>query len=297
MDSSATVAWHKYSVVNPQTLPKYKLTRSELRFLSYALFNPKTKVSLPLYSAEEIAYQLRECFPDILESVSSKSIQKHILRGKSYAERDYLRDSSKEQKDSIRLFSKGLLRAYKIPTATSYQFLYGYPRERYRLLPENFVCPFPPHDYFSRLCFQQITEGSLKQGLMKAGDQLLKLRHWDDSGDYIVDGCYRMSVNEKQTYFWVEVHTGGEGFNEEVFIKRILTAENGLKKRGTYLIIVPFTVDVDKAKDSIRKYNKKKTVLEGKKPKVALKLTEIIHYRQIPVWKESIGLYQHKTRV
>lgn len=284
-------------MVNPQNLPKHKFTRSELRFLSWTLFNPETKISLPLYSAKEIAYQLRECFPNILESVSSKSIQKHILRGKSYAERDYNLNSSNEKKSSIRLFSKGLLRAYKIPTATGYQFLYGYPRERYRLLAENFVCSFPPHDYFSRLCFQRITEGSLDQGLMKAGDQLLKLRHWDDSGNYIADGCYRVEVNGKQTYFWVEVHTGGEGYDEEVFIKRILTAENALKKRGTYLIIVPFTVDVDKAKDGIRKYNKKKTVLGGEKPKVSLNLTEIIHYRQIPVWKESIGMYQHKTRV
>ncbi|NPE09130.1 MAG: hypothetical protein GNW80_12670 [Asgard group archaeon] len=67
MDSEAS--WHKYSVVNPQTLPKYRFTRSELRFLSWTLFNPETNVSLPLYSAEEIAYQLRECFPDILASL------------------------------------------------------------------------------------------------------------------------------------------------------------------------------------------------------------------------------------
>ncbi|MBN1330460.1 MAG: hypothetical protein JXA54_13380 [Candidatus Heimdallarchaeota archaeon] len=291
-DSSALPDWYSFSFPSAEQFPKHKLSRSELRFLRFMLEHSITGEPFPLYPADELAIILKSCWGELFSTVSSSTLRKHLLRGKSYAE-----SKSYPSSPPLRLFSKGLVRAYRIPTSSGYSLLYGYPRSRYRLLPENFVSPTPPHDYFHQqilqLLWSDIPEGSLHV----TSDSLLKIPHWDGSGEYIADMCYRLTVTGNISYVWIEAHTGSEGYDESVFLKRLLSAEVALRGRGEYLVIVPFTIDLDTVGEAIRAYNNQTAVLDGIKPALDLRLTTIIDYRRINHWKHRKGLVKHKTIV
>jgi len=246
----------------------------------------------PLYTASELAVLLKSCWGELFSSISSSTLRKHLLRGKSYAE-----SKSYPSSPPLHLFSKGLVRAYRIPTSSGYSLLYGYPRSRYRLLPENFISTTPPHDYFLQQILQSLWFDVPDSFLHVSSDSLLKIPHWDGNGEYVADMCYRLTVASKVSYIWIEAHTGSEGYDESVFLKRLLSAEIALRGRGEYLVIVPFTIDLDTVAEAIRVYNSQSSVLDGTKPLLALQLTTIIDYRRITHWKHRKGLVKHKTKV
>lgn len=133
-----------------------------------------------------------------------------------------------------------------------------------------------------------------------ASESKLAVPHWDGSGKYIADGCYRLTTADAPStasYVWLEAHTGSEGYNRSIFLQRILTAEQKLKGRGEFLVVVPFTIDLDKARASIREHNAGRQVQQGERQKIALELTTIIDYRQLKHWKDRKGLLRHRIRV
>ncbi len=287
--------WHSFSIPNFSTFPKHKLSRSELKFLSRLLVHPQSNRSLPLYSSDELAFLLKECFSRFLSAISSSTLRKHLLRGKGYAEQHVYSSGH-----SLRLFSKGLVRGFRFPTETGYHLLYGYPRHRYRLQPNNFISPYPPHSEFLELIktslWSEVPEGLLHV----ASDEMLGVPHWDGSGNYIADGCYRLTFADKPSsfsYVWLEAHTGTEGYDRNIFLKQILTAEQNMKERGEFLIVVPFTIDLDKARTAIRKYNKLPSVVRGERPEIVLEVTKIIDYRRLKHWKDRKGLLKHRKKV
>lgn len=272
------VGWYQYSRPNWRAVPKHRLTIPELKFFDWLLRHPERKAWYPLYTGEEVAFKLQALWSDLVGELSSAVLAKHLRRGRSYAERAYY-DSSGRYKGSLWLFSKGLIRGYKQPTKHGYRILYGYPRERYRLVAKNFVSPYPLHQEFAEWSFQQFWAGLAEDSMYKVRNELLELALWDGSGNYTADNCYRVIVDGRTTYYWFEIHTGSEGYDEKMFIPRLLTAELRLRGRGKYIVIVPFGKDVDKARKAIKEYNEKQSVQQGEKPKLELKLTKIIHYR------------------
>ena len=288
--------WHEYSIPKFIDFPKYKLKKFEGKFLSRMLVHPQSKRPLPLYSSIDIAYLLKDCFSELLSEISSSTLRKHLLKGKGYAEQFIYKSTG----TNLRLFSKGLVRGFRFPTETGYHIKYGYPRSRYKLLPANFISPHPPHAEFLELINQNLFVDVLEGLLQPADDKMLKVLHWEDDKKYTADGCYRLTYADnpsKYSYVWLEAHTGTEGYDSRIFLKRIVTAEQKMKGRGEFLIIVPFTTDIDKGQTAIREYNECNEVKDGEKPKIELKITTIIDFRRIKHWKCRKGLLKHKTVV
>ncbi|MHA1155941.1 MAG: hypothetical protein ACTSQK_07515 [Candidatus Heimdallarchaeota archaeon] len=288
--------WHEYSIPNFMTFPKDKLKKFEGKFFSRMLQDPTSKFPLPLYTSEELAYILKDCFSSLLSEISSSTLRKHLLKGKGYAERFVYKSTG----TSLRLFSKGFVRGFRFPTKTGYHLKYGYPRSRYKLLPINFISPYPPHTEYLSLITRNLSEDVSKGLLQPAEDKMLKVFHLEDDKEYTADGCYRLTYPDnpsKYSYVWLEAHTGTEGYDSRIFLKRIITAEHEMKGRGEFLIVVPFTTDIDKARTAIRKYNETKEVKNGAKPKIELKVTTIIDFRRLKHWKCRKGLLKHRTVV
>lgn len=112
----------------------------------------------------------------------------------------------------------------------------------------------------------------------------------------VADNCYRVSIDGHKEYLWVEVHTGSEGYDEKVFIPRLISAERFLSGRGKFLVIVPFKRDVTTVKHVIHRYNLLAEEDETK-PVLDLQLSEVISYQGISSFREKIGIYSHKKRV
>ena len=249
----------------------------------------------PLYPPLVIADKLKDLWPEFLDSISSRSIAANFYSGKKYAEREYFSPDGRFL-GHLHLFSTGLLRAYPLPRKGGFKFYYGYPRERYQLIPANYRSSFPPHDVFAAWCFQQLTDGISPFNLQKLSDQYLTIPHWDGKGTFVCDGCYRVNLDGEPTTWWIEVHTGSEGYDERVFIRRLLTMEHQLKNKGRFAVIVPFGRDIDKARIAIKRYNEQ-VAISGEKPLLQLKISEIIHYLQIVQLREEMGFYRHKKKV
>ncbi|MGC9780061.1 MAG: hypothetical protein HZR80_12520 [Candidatus Heimdallarchaeota archaeon] len=105
-----------------------------------------------------------------------------------------------------------------------------------------------------------------------------------------------MNLDGEPTTWWIEIHTGSEGYDERVFIRRLLTMEHQLKNKGRFAVIVPFGRDVDKARIAIKRYNEQ-VAISGEKPLLQLKISKIIHYLQIVQLGEEMGFYRHKKKV
>ena len=248
----------------------------------------------PLYPPLVIADKLKELWPKFLDSISSRSIAANFYSGKKYSEREYFSPEGCFL-GHLHLFSTGLLRAYPMPRKGGFKFYYGYPRERYQLIPTNYRSNFPPHDVFASWCFQQLVEGISAHTFQKLSDKHLTIPHWDGKGSFVCDGCYRVNLDGGSTNWWIEIHTGSEGYDERVFIRRLLTMEYQLNNKGRFAVIVPFGRDVDKARIAIKKYNER-VAISGKKPLLKLQISRIIHYMQIKQLKEEIGFYIHKRK-
>ena len=282
--------WPKLSSSNPRSLPFNLLSPAERRFL-------QSISSRSLISREELIDLLHDCFGDLLQNISDLSIGRNLFSSECYADRVYF-DPSGTPLGSIRVFRLGLVVAVPMPAnGTRFKHWYCYPSMApgIKLTRKNFVRPNPPHDAFSSWCFRALHEGLTEDECKSAENSMRKLAHWDQSGEYVADNCLRFRVNGRWQYYWFEVHTGTEGYDESIFIKRLLTAEKALLSRGKFVVIVPFKRDRDKALRAIKSYNRR---IQGtEKPQLDLKVSEIITYQGIPQFKEKLGFYKHTTRV
>ncbi|MBD3190152.1 MAG: hypothetical protein GF308_05895 [Candidatus Heimdallarchaeota archaeon] len=174
-----------------------------------------------------------------------------------------------------------------------FEYWYGYPREKYRLGKKHFAAKYPPHDAFGGWCVKRLREG-IAGSINQLPQEYRKIAHFDGSGDYVADQSYRLTIDGKKSYCWVELHTGSEGYGWEKFLKRIITAEERLRERGKFLVIVPFKREKEKAKRAIKKYNEAE---EREGPRIEQKVSQVIAYEEIADWQEQEGLYEHQKRV
>ena len=293
--SSASVpklpsGWSSVSSSSARSLPFNLLNSSELQFLDLLLRRP-------LFSKDDFAFLLHECFGEFLCNLSNDSLFNHLYSGECYADREYY-SATGSLRGSVRVFRLGLVSAYPMPkVGVRFEHWFGYPTcPPYRLVSSKFRRPFPHHDVLSNWCFRELQSGLTEEEIITTDSSRRKIPHWHGKGDHITDNCHRILVDNRQEYFWFEVHTGAEGYDEEVFISRLLSAEQYLKDKGRYIVIVPFKRDLDKAKRSIQKYNQKAETDESK-PVLELAVSEIISYHGIKNFKEKLGFYEHVSRV
>lgn len=284
------MSFFEHSSPNPRKLPKHLLTEEELQFVSWLTPNP-SGYNQPLFTALQIAEKLLELWGDFLGQIDGYSLSKHLLsKTKHYAERDYHSNTQPVRKLSLRLFSKGLLRKYPMPAyRAKLQYWYGYPREWYQLKTSNFTARFPPHDSFAAWCFREITNGVGNGVLKEASSEMLKIPHWDGSGEYVCDGCYKVELDGRKEYWWFEIHTGSEGYDEKIFLKRLRSAYDYTKYRGKYVAILPFPRDLTSAKSALLKYTTNNNI--------ELRNILLYHYKQITYLKQQMGFYKHKKRL
>lgn len=284
--------WVAFSSPNPRSLPFPLLEPSERRFLQVV-------TSRALLNKDELLFLLHDCFGVLLSSLSDDSLGRNLFVGECYADREYYAPSSDRAfLGSVRVFRLGLVCAVPMPaTGTRLKYWYCYWRDTpYRLLPQNFVRPFPPHDAFASWCFSSLRAGLLEAEFSLSPPSFRKLPFWDGSGAYIADNCYVINKNGHKEHLWVEIHTGSEGYDEKIFIPRLLSAERELRGKGRYLVIVPFKRDLATAQRAIKKYNLQ-AESDGKKPSLELSLSEIVCYHELPSFREKLGFYRHATRV
>lgn len=283
-----------FSSPNPLQLSRSSLSSREIALISHLVPN-SFGLPQPLLSGDALAKLLIRLWPNLLANVSSYSVYRNLLSGERYADREYF-TSTGEKKGELFLFRKGLLRAYPMPAqGTRFKYWYGYPRESYRLKKDNFRASFPPHDAFSSWCLQSLTEGIGSSHLSLASQDLLTIPHSDHSGTYVVDACYRVSITDQIHYWWIEIHTGSEGYTSEIFLKRLLTMEEFLQKHttGHYVVIVPFPSDCSKAEIALESST---SPLLHPSESISLRKSHIISYKDIPLLRQQMGFYQHRTR-
>lgn len=291
--------WHSSltrSIPDFESYPKRFLSSEEKAFVLW-LQSFKVGAYYRLVTASELASKIKELWSWLLPAVRVTTLQKHLVRlsatsprhNKSYLNREY---QLSNRTIGLWLFRKGLIRGYAVPKKGVRQIvLYGYPVTHYPLTQKNYVSPFPPHNYFASLCTVALQTGLGSGVLRKVDPSRYRIPHWDDSGYYVADNCYWFNFHGKEEYLWQEVHTGSEGFDSRIFIKRLLTMEHQLiaNWKGYYVVFVPFVRDVAKAQKAITNYNRKS-------PEKPLFLTRcfIVPYTHIPLFKERLGIYHHQ---
>jgi hypothetical protein len=282
----------EFSFPDFRDYPPSLLSSSEISFVRELLSGSP----LPLLSGEDFAKLLLRHFPHLVGNVSPLSLQRNFLSGESYAHREFhSKDGGKF--GELFLFRKGLVRAYPMPVPrTRFAYYYGYPRERYRLVKSNFRSRFPPHDAFSSWCLRALTVGLSGSVLEDVSDRLRVVSHWDGSGDFVTDFVLRSRISDDSLVHWFEVHTGSEGYGEDVFLKRLLTMEQFLAERedGFFIVLVPFASDVVKGEEAVRRYNS--GVAGTQRPFLTLQRSRILHYKQLDSLRGELGHYSHSTR-
>jgi len=288
------------SVPNFEEFPKVFLSEEEQEFILWLNSSGTTGKQL-LFSASDVALKIKVLWSFLLPHISVDSLSKHLVRTtphsstRSYANREYLVG---KRTFGLWLFRKGLLRGYPLPAKQAkLQYFYAYPREVYSLLSEsNFRASFPPHDYFSDLVFAELWRKVGQDTLHKASSEKRRIPHWDESGVYVTDNCYRVPVLGRDYHVWFEVHTGSERYDEQFFLKRLVTMEQFLssRKHGQYIVLVPFPRDVTTALTAIKKYNAKVGRQGEDHLMIRLSHSRIVHFGQLDGLKESLGLYQHE---
>lgn len=293
--SSASVpklpsGWGNVSSPTARSLPFHLLESSELQFLDLLL-------QRPLFNKADFSFLLHECFGEFVGNLSNDSLFNHLYSGECYADREYY-DSQGSYLGCVRVFRLGLVSAYPmLKLGVRFEHWFGYPTcPPYRLLPSKFCRSYPHHDVLGNWSFRELQKGLTEEEITATKPSQRKISHWHGKGEYVSDNCHRILVDNKKEYFWFEVHTGAEGYDEEYFITRLLSTEKHLKNKGRYIVIVPFKRDLDKAKRGIQKYNLKAEA-DDSKPSLELHLSEIISYHGITNFKEKLGYYEHATRV
>ncbi len=287
-----------HSYPNFEVYPKRFLSTEEQDLVLW-LQTFKVQDYYTLVSAEQIATKIKELWDWLLKDISVQSFAKHLVKEKEYSSnRSY---ANKEYRVGVRkyglwLFRKGLLRAYPVPARQAKQkYLYSYPLEKYQLLQRNFRAKYPPHNYFASMCTKELQQGVGSSVLRKVNPTKYTVPHWDGSGQYVADNCYWMNFHGQEEYLWQEVHTGSEQYDQSVFIKRLLTMEKYLGRKGTgyYVVFVPFVRDKEKAMNAIATY-KQLNKLIGRTLK--LQRCFIEPYSALNLFKERLGVYSHQNK-
>ena len=272
--------------------PPALLSSSEIAFVRELL----TGFPLPLFSGEQFAKLLLRHFPHLVGNVAPYSLYRNLLSGDSYAHREYF-STDGSQTGELFLFRKGLVRAYPMPVPrTRFAYWYGYPRERYCLVKTNFRSKFPPHDAFAGWCRSAFSSGLAGSVLEDVSDRYRVVPHWDGSGEFVADFVYKVRLPDSVRFYWFEVHTGSEGYTEDVFLKRLLSMEQFLADRddGYFVVLVPFASDVVKGEEAIQAYNLH--VTSPQQPTLSLQKSRLLHYKQISSLRGEVGHYEHSTR-
>lgn len=281
------LGWVSTSCQNWRDLPFPLLDPSELLFL-------KQITRRSLFSKQEFLDLLYACFGHLISHLCEDSLSRHLFVGECYADREY----HSGEDGSIRVFRLGLVVAVPMPAAgTQFEYWFCYPSHAsFDLSPKNFSRPYPPHDVFASFCLEHFCKDLSEDEFSLASSSLLEIPLWHGRKNYVADACYRLHLNGKSEYLWFEFHTGSEDYYEKDFIERLLSAEQFLKGKGRYVVIVPFKRDREKAKRYIRKYNLLAQE-DDSKPLLDLQLCEIITFQHIPLFREKLGFYIHKKRV
>jgi len=282
----------EFSFPDFREYPPALLSSSEVAFVRDLLSGSP----LPLFSGEQFAKLLLRHFPQFVGNVAPYSLSRNLLSGDSYAHRKYRgKDGSKT--GELFLFRKGLVRAYPMPVPrTRFAYFYGYPRERYRLAKNNFRSKFPPHDAFAGWCRRAFSLGLAGSALEDVTDRFRVVPHWDGGGEFVADFVYKARLSDRSLLYWFEVHTGSEGYGEDIFLKRLLTMEQFLADRENsfFIVLVPFASDVVKGEEAIRKYNSR--IASTGSPPLLLRKSRLLHYKQIKSLRGELGHYEHRTR-
>ena len=80
------------------------------------------------------------------------------------------------------------------------------------------------------MCAKVLQEGVGSGVLRKVNPKKYAVLHWTRSGHYVADNCYWMNFHGQEEYLWQEVHTGSESYDHSVFLKRLLTMEEHLRR-------------------------------------------------------------------
>jgi len=285
--------WLQKTCPTPRDLPFERLLPGELRFF-------KSIVSRSLFSKVELVDLLHACFGDLVSSLCDDSLGGNLFVGECYADREYFTRGG-VSRGFIRVFRLGLVCAVPMPIDSSrfaHWFCYPSMSPPYRLLPSNFARPFPPHNVFASWCFSRFRIGLSEDDISEVAPKQRVLPLLDSASVYVSDHCLRVHSSSGSETLWFEVHTGSEGYDEQVFIPRLLSAEHFLQANGNgrFVVIVPFKRDRDRALRSIKNYNKK-AELDDSKPFLALEHCEIITYFGLSSFKEKLGFYKHISRV
>ncbi|MHA1307089.1 MAG: hypothetical protein ACTSQN_07330 [Candidatus Heimdallarchaeota archaeon] len=283
--------WLTKTCPTPRDFPFERLLPGELRFF-------KSIVGRSLFSKDELIDLLHDCFGELVSSLSDDSLGGNLFVGECYADREYFSRVG-VSRGFIRVFRLGLVCAVPMPIDSSrFQYWFCYPRMSppYRLLPSNFSRPFPPHSVFSSWCFSRLRSGLGEDDISEVDPGKRAIPLLGSDSEYVSDHSFRVHARGVSETFWFEVHTGSEGYDESVFIPRLLAAEHFLKGKGRFVVIVPFKRDRDRALRAIKNYNKKAELTDSK-PSLDLAVSEIITYFGIDAFREKLGFYHHLTRV
>ncbi|MHA1185888.1 MAG: hypothetical protein ACTSSK_03295 [Candidatus Heimdallarchaeota archaeon] len=292
--------WHSkltHTFPDWSTYPKSFLTEVEQEFVEW-LLERHVGDGVLLRSREEVAEKARFLWRGLLRDKSPKSLAVNFHSGKSYLNREY---RVGKRKVGLWLFDKGLLFKYRVPTVrASFKYEYCYPcfsGVPVRLRGSGFEVKFPPHSYFSAMIVNAFRAG-VSDGVLQQLPQNRRVVPHFDGGEYVSDLVYRLDLFGKKNTFWVEVHTGSEGYDQKVFLRRLVTMSQFLAGRSAdfFVVIVPFVRDVTTGLASLTKYNEDVRLGVRSSPGISLEKVKLLSFNQISNLKESFGFYRHSTR-
>jgi len=292
--------WHSkltHTFPDWSTYPKSFLTEVEQEFVEW-LLERRVGDSVLLRSREEVAEKARFLWRGLLGDKSPKSLAVNFHSGKSYLNREY---RVGKRKVGLWLFSKGLLFKYRVPTSrASFKYEYCYPcfsTVPVRLRSSGFEVKFPPHSYFSAMIVEAFRAGVSEDILRQLPSGARVVPHFN-GGEYVSDMVYRLDLFGKKNTFWVEAHTGSEGYDQNIFLRRLVTMSQFLADRSDdfFAVLVPFVRDVTTGLVSITKYNEEVRLGVRDSPEISLDKVKLLSFNQIRAFKESFGFYRHSTR-
>ncbi len=246
------------------TYPKSLLTEVEQEFVEWLLAN-RVGDTVLLRSRREVAEKARSLWRGLLGDKSVTSLARNFHSGKSYLNREY---RIGKRRVGLWLFSKGLIFKYRVPTSrASFKYEYCYPRFSpvpTRLRGSGFEVKFPPHSYFSAMIVEAFRAGVSEDILRQLPSSSRVVPHFN-GGKYIADLVYRLRLFDKNSSFWVEVHTGSEGYDEKIFLRRLVTMSHFLADRMNdfFVVIVPFQRDVTTGLAAVSSINQQTVCLEN----------------------------------
>ena len=277
--------------------PKSFLTEVEQEFVEW-LLSRRVGDTILLRNRQEVAKKAQTLWRGLLGNLSLPSIARNFHSGKSYLNREY---RVGKRRVGLWLFSKGLIFKYRVPTSrASFKYEYCYPcfsTVPVRLRGSGFEVKFPPHSYFSAMIVEAFRAG-VSEGVLRQLPSSTRVVPHFDGGEYVADMVYRLSLFGRMSTFWVEAHTGSEGYADNIFLRRLVTMSQFLAARPDdyFVVLVPFVRDLTSAFASTTKYNEE--VISGVRasPLISFEKIKLLSFNQLGAFKESFGFYRHSTR-